>query len=148
MKNLIKCLAVLVILTLLQSCKSYKFIFAPSSEEIISKRAIALQYIIKKEELFLVLTNSFKNEKVKVLENNNIIYDDLIETDTRGKAKVFEVNINSKITMLFDGIKDSLKITPEQMKLYKYIYLSKNKKKVTVEFSNGGKDVGSLPPNQ
>ena len=148
MRKSIKYFVLVIVNSLFLSCSNYNTVFSASSEDIISRKAKVLEYVLKKDELFLIFTRVFDNTQVKVIENNKMVYDGLMNTDESGKSNVFKININSELTIFFDKIKKPLKITKEQMKLYKYIYISKNKNKITAEFSNGAKDLGAMPDNQ
>ncbi|MGV1012918.1 MAG: hypothetical protein ACOYBS_10750 [Flavobacterium sp.] len=130
------------------SCNNYKFVFFPSSEEYNARMSRILEHVLKKDELFLCFTKNYHNKKIKVLEDDKVLFEGIATTKENGSAGTFIVNKNSELSIYFDKIKEPLKITKEQMKLYKYVYIEKHKHKVIVEFNNGHKDLGSMPYNQ
>lgn len=148
MKKLKPIIQLITILIFTSSCNSYKLNYYPTSYELMDRKSNVLEDLIKKDELFLIFTKGFENTTVKLLENNNIIFDSSMVTKKNGRAETLKVNINSNLKIYFADIKKPLFIKSSQMKLYKYVYIEKKKNKVTVEFNNGHKDLGSLPPNQ
>lgn len=143
-----KYLALVVVFITIVSCCNYNYRYGYVTEDSYKRVSKSLEYVLKKDELFLIFTTNFNMDKIKVIDNDNILYDDFITTDKSGKAKVFKININSDLKIEFNNIKEILRITKDQMKSYKYIYLKKANKKVTIEFSNNGKVLGALPENQ
>lgn len=129
-------LAAFVIISIV-SCHSYKFVFAPTDGVIATK---TFSKILKEDQLFLVFTKAYDNSKITVYENKIVLFDSIIPPPRKNITKVFKVNINSNITIHFDDIKKPLHITKEQMKNYKFIYIEKDNKKVTVDFNNGTKN--------
>lgn len=136
------------IIIILTSCNSYKFVFFPSNEETISKVSKTTEYVIKKEELFLCFTKTYVNTKVKIMENDSVVFDGVMTTKRNGRAETFKINIYSKTIIYFEGITKPLEIDYEKKKLYKYVYLEKQNKKVVIEFNNGYKEIGPMPSNQ
>jgi len=130
------------ILGLIVSCQTYKIIYVPT-DGVTAKKGFSS--ILKENQLFLVFAKSYGRSKVKVVENDKIIFDSLMPAPRKNTAQAFKVNINSVITISFDDIKKTLTILPEQMEKYKFIYIEKKKKKVSVEFINGTKIFDDKP---
>ncbi len=149
MRKLVKFLVLFIAITTMISCSSYKYLYGYATEDSYKRVSKSLEYVMKKEELFLVFTKDYENSKVKVVQNEAVLFEGDISNNKNGMAKVVRVNINSEVTVDFEGIKNPLKITVEQMRLYKHIYLEKDENKIVVEFNDNHKDLGgSMPPNQ
>lgn len=130
----------ILICCLLFSCSSYKFEYIPTSDKILLGLSKSLSNNLKEDELYLSFTKTYKNSKIRIIENNEILFDSLISTDNKKITKTFKINKNFNVQIYIEGIKQSLNLTKEQMKDYKFIYIEKNKKKVVVEFNNGTKN--------
>jgi hypothetical protein len=148
MKKLINYLIILFTLVIFYSCSNYKTVSFPASEDSVNKLNNMLKNVINENELFLIFTKDFDNSNVKIENNDKLVFEGLITTNDTGKAKVLKVDKNTKITITFKDIKKVLQINEAQMKLYKYIYIEKNKKKFVIEFNNGHKDLGIMPDNE
>lgn len=141
MKKILYIFAILVFI-INTSCSSYKFEFIPLGENTSEKMSKILSKHLKEDELYLSFTKTYDNFKVKIYENNEVEYDGLMTTgakNVKGLADAFKINKNSTVTVYLDGFKKPLKITPHQMRDYKFIYISKYKKQIVIEFNNNPK---------
>lgn len=121
------------------SCTSVSYKSVPTSEEIY----LRLSKIIKidEDECFLIFTRKFSDENIKVKLDGNVIYNDKISTNDYRTAEVLKVKNSLNIEIKFEGIVKPVKITPEQMRIYKYIYVERKSRKIIVEFTNNAKSL-------
>lgn len=144
MKSIIYLSTAIFICFLLFSCSSYKFEYVPTNDNATLGLSKSLSNYLKADESYLSFTKSYKNSKIKILENNKVLFDSVISTGDK-IAKTFKINQNSNVIIYFEDIKKTLTLTKEQMKNYKFIYIEKNKKEVLVEFNNGTKNFDGKP---
>lgn len=132
----------LIVLTIFSACKSYKFKYVPISEyENIDKLNVINAKYIKENELYLTFTSDFNNDHILLYENDMIKFDSVINNGSvvLGIAKSFKVKKDSEIKIYFDYSNKPVNVKREQMKEYKFIYISKRNKKFVIEFNNGTK---------
>lgn len=122
------------------SCVSYKYEFRPTNKTVNLGLSKALAKNLKEDQLYLSFTKSYNQSRIKIYENNKILFDSLMPADKKYITKAFKVNKSSDIMIYFEDIRKPLKITKEQMKDYKFIYIEKKKRKVLIEFNNGTKN--------
>jgi len=139
MKKIANYLILIVLISTILSCGNYKYLYGYTNDDYYKRVSKSLEYVIEKDKLFLVFTKNYNDSKVKIIQNEIVIFNSNISTKENGIAEVIKVKINSEINIFLDKSKRPLKITSEQMKLYKNIYVEKNKKEVIVEFNNGQK---------
>lgn len=130
----------IVLLLLLCNCSNIKSLYEKKEVEINDKRSSLL---IKKFELgnirsILYFTESFNNDNVKVFSHKTIIFDRKLETiEQLGYAGscIVDNNIDVLIT-----INDKNIILPtKKLKLYKFIYITKEDEKYIVFYTNKAK---------
>ncbi|CAM4020061.1 MULTISPECIES: hypothetical protein [Flavobacterium] len=125
------------------SCSKYTFTYIPVDEyDNIEKLNKINADNMKYDESFLTFTKSFNDYRIKLYQNDTIKFDSVITTGNRriyGIAKTFIVNRKSQLKIYFQDINKPLYINEEQMKNYKFIYISKKNKKIEIEFNNGTK---------
>lgn len=146
MRKLVEFLILFSTVTTMMGCSNYKYLYGYATEDSYKRVSKSLEYVLKKEEMFLVFTKNYDDSKIKVIQNDAILFEENISNNKNGMSKVFIINKNSEVIVEFEGIKKPLNITVEQMKLYKHIYLENNKNKIAVEFNDYHKDSGGIMP--
>ena len=146
MRKLVEFLILFSTITTIMGCSNYKYLYGYATEDSYKRVSKSLEYVLKKEEMFLVFTKNYDDSKIKVIQNDAILFEENISNNKNGMSKVFIINKNSEVIVEFEGIKKPLNITVEQMKLYKHIYLENNKNKIAVEFNDYHKDSGGITP--
>ena len=146
MRKLVEFLILFSTITTMMGCSNYKYLYGYATEDSYKRVSKSLEYVLKKEEMFLVFTKNYDDSKIKVIQNDAILFEENISNNKNGMSKVFIINKNSEVIVEFEGIKKPLNITVEQMKLYKHIYLENNKNKIAVEFNDYHKDSGGIMP--
>ena len=146
MRKLVEFLILFSTITTIMGCSNYKYLYGYATEDSYKRVSKSLEYVLKKEEMFLVFTKNYDDSKIKVIQNDAILFEENISNNKNGMSKVFIINKNSEVIVEFEGIKKPLNITVEQMKLYKHIYLENNKNKIAVEFNDYHKDSGGIMP--
>ncbi len=63
-------LVLFIVITTIISCSSYKYLYGYATDDSYKRVSKSLEYVMKKDELFLVFTKNYNNTKVKVVQNN------------------------------------------------------------------------------
>ncbi len=125
-------------------CSNTKIITDNSS---LNRNDKTIQYILKKNLVektnknILYFTSGFKNEKLEITIENDILYNSEINTiDQLSLAYVQVVTNDKPIIIKFNKI--TLSLNYENLKKYKFVYILKmmNKNRYLIEYSNQSKN--------
>ncbi len=135
--------SILLIFALI-GCSSTKII---TDNSPLNRNDKTIQYILKKNQVeetnknILYFTSGFKNEKLKITIENDILYNSEINTIDQLSLAYVQVITNDKpIIIKFNKI--TLSLNYENLKKYKFVYILKmmNKNRYLIEYSNQSKN--------
>ncbi|GEM56757.1 hypothetical protein B0A58_16005 [Flavobacterium branchiophilum NBRC 15030 = ATCC 35035] len=135
--------SILIIFALI-GCSNTKIITDNSS---LNRNDKTIQYILKKYKVeetnknILYFTSGFKNEKLKITIENDILCNSEINTIDQLSLAYVQVITNDKpIILKFNKI--TLSLNYENLKKYKFVYIIKmmNKNRYLIEYSNQSKN--------
>ncbi len=141
MKNKKLYIVIFSVILLISSCTSIKYIYNENKQANFTKISLALKNAdyISNEEFYLVFTKGFNNKNIKIIENGNQIFDDIIETKSNNVAKTFKLKYDNNYQIELMDLNEKIIIIPEKVKNYKFIYISKIRNKFIINFNNGEK---------
>ena len=88
----------------------------------------------------LIFTEVFNNEKIKVIQNGKIIFDDYLKSDeSLGLAKAIRVDKQNSIEITDSKMNYSFTLSSKRNIKYKFIYITKEifeKEKYVITYSN------------
>lgn len=128
----------------LVGCTNYKIIYNDiefNSENKVVKELLEVGNATEKHKSILVFTAWFEKDTIKVLNNNKIIKEDVVNTTPQtglGDFQVVSNNVSVEVQILSDK---TIKIPLKQKHLqkYKFVYISRNvdkRNKFILEYSN------------
>lgn len=131
------------------SCSHYSYVFASTEKYTSEKASKSLLKYIDEDELYITFTELYSNFDIKIYENDTLYINESITTGNKvkGIANSYKVNKNANITIFLDGYDKPIKINQKQMKLYKFIFVSKFKEKIKIEFDNAPRAFVNFPKN-
>jgi hypothetical protein len=124
----------------LSGCGKYDLKYssiAPEDDIVIMDKMYSR--IMDSSELYFAFTKGYKNTRLRVYENGQKKFDSIISTGSQkvlGLAKVIRIKKKSDIIIHFDNLMKPLKISRQQMKGYKSIYISKKQNHFDILFDN------------
>ncbi len=123
----------------LTSCSSIRFLYGDESlsnkNEGITK-TLYDKYDLHKDEKSLIVFESNFNNMVKIINDNNIIFNRNIKTKpTLGFAAPCIINNFSDVLIFIDN-KKKITLKPGNINKYKFIYINKHRNSYRILFTN------------
>ena len=78
MRKLFEFLILFSTITTIMGCSNYKYLYGYATEDSYKRVSKSLEYVLKKEEMFLVFTKNYDDSKIKVIQNDAILFEENI----------------------------------------------------------------------
>lgn len=127
-----KILILIVSVIALYSCKGIIYDYA----KIIEPNLYA-QKMLGNDNIIITFTKNFKNDSIKIIQNDSIIYSANINT-VNGIGGQKKIKKNANAFVFVNG--EKIKLVPDKMSKYHFIYIYKNNKHIYVQFYDGYKN--------
>ncbi|MCS3533073.1 hypothetical protein [Chryseobacterium sp. JUb7] len=127
----------IVYFLLLTNCSNTKYLYEDVNMPIkgITKTLYDNYDLYKDEKSLIVFESDFNNE-IKVINNNNVIFDRTIKTKPALGFAAPCIIDNSRDVLIFFDNKRKILVKSEKINKYKFIYINKNKNKYSIVFTN------------
>lgn len=139
--RIIKYLLFIFLVLLFYNCLQVKSVF--DTGLIVDKDHRRSNYIIDKFEIksdnaIIYFTDGFKDDSIQIINGKNLIYSRKLNT-MRQISLAGSCIIKNNIETLIMINQNKIKLNKEKLSSYKFIYLMKNGKKFTLEYTNTAK---------